>query len=52
MDFLPRTLDVSKIEALIYHFSDGHKLRLEIKDAEKTLSGIIIVRFNAPGDDR
>ena len=35
MDFLPRTLDVSKIEALVYHFPDGHKLRLEIKDLEQ-----------------
>lgn len=35
MNFLPDTVDISKVEALLYHFPDGQVLRLEIKDIEE-----------------
>ena len=35
MDFLPCTIDFSKIESLIYHFPNGKVLRIEIKDIEQ-----------------
>lgn len=35
MNFLPNTIDLSKIQALIYHFPDGKAIRLEIKDIEQ-----------------
>jgi hypothetical protein len=35
LNFLPDTVDISKVEALFYHFPDGQVLRLEIKDIEQ-----------------
>lgn len=35
MNFLPRNIDISRIEALIYHFPNGKMLRIEIKDIEQ-----------------
>ena len=35
MNFLPDTIDFSKIQTLLYHFPDGKVLRLEIKDIEQ-----------------
>ena len=30
MKFLPNTIDISKVETLLYHFPDGKVLKLEI----------------------
>jgi len=35
LNFLPNTVDISKIHTLLYHFPDGKVLRLEIKDIEQ-----------------
>ena len=35
LNFLPNTIDISKVQALLYHFPDGKVLRLEIKDIEQ-----------------
>ena len=35
LNFLPNTVDISKVQALLYHFPDGQVLRLEIKDIEQ-----------------
>ena len=35
MNFLPNTIDISKVETLHYHFPDGKVLRLEIKDIDQ-----------------
>jgi len=34
LNFLPQTIDISKVETLLYHFPDGKVLQLEIKDAQ------------------
>lgn len=38
MNFLPATIDISKVQTLLYHFPDGEVLRLEIKDIEQLAS--------------
>jgi len=35
LNFLPNTIDISKVQTLLYHFPDGQVLRLEIKDIEQ-----------------
>ena len=35
MNFLPSTVDISKIHTLLYHFPDGQVLKLEVKDFEE-----------------
>jgi hypothetical protein len=35
LNFLPNTIDLSKVQALLYHFPDGKVIRLEIKDIEQ-----------------
>ena len=35
MNFLPNTIDISKVQTLLYHFPDGEVLRLEIKDIDQ-----------------
>ena len=35
LNFLPNTIDISKVETLLYHFPDGKILRLEIKDIDQ-----------------
>jgi len=35
LNFLPDTIDLSKVETLLYHFPDGKVLQLEIKDIEQ-----------------
>lgn len=35
LNFLPNTVDISKVQTLLYHFPDGQVLRLEIKDIEQ-----------------
>jgi len=35
LNFLPSTIDISKIEALIYHFPNGKMLQIEIHDIEQ-----------------
>ena len=37
MKFLPNTIDISKVETLLYHFPDGKVLKLEI-NSMKNLS--------------
>ena len=34
MKFLPNTIDISKVETLLYHFPDGKVLKLEINSIE------------------
>jgi len=35
MKFLPDTIDISKVQTLLYHFLDGKVLQLEIKDIKQ-----------------
>jgi hypothetical protein len=35
MNNLPSTIDLSKIQALIYHFPDGKVIKMEIKDIKQ-----------------
>jgi len=35
MNYLPNTIDVSKIQALIYHFPDGKMIKMVIKDIKQ-----------------
>jgi len=35
LNFLPDTIDLSKVQTLLYHFPDGKVIRLEIKDIEQ-----------------
>jgi hypothetical protein len=35
VNFFPNTIDLSKVQTLLYHFPDGKVLRLEIKDIEQ-----------------
>jgi hypothetical protein len=35
LNFLPNTIDISKVQTLLYHFPDGQVLQLEIKDIEQ-----------------
>ena len=35
MNFFPNTIDLSKVQTLLYHFPDGKVLRMEIKDIEQ-----------------
>jgi hypothetical protein len=35
LNFLPSTIDISKVQTLLYHFPDGKVLRLEIQDIEQ-----------------
>ena len=35
MNFLPNSIDISKVQTLLYHFPDGQVLQLEIKDTEQ-----------------
>ena len=37
MKFLPNSIDISKVETLLYHFPDGKVLKLEI-NSTKNLS--------------
>ena len=39
MNFLPNTIDISKVETLLYHFPDGKVLKLEI-NSMKNLSNL------------
>jgi hypothetical protein len=39
MKFLPNTIDISKVETLLYHFPDGKVLKLEI-NSMKNLSNL------------
>ena len=32
---MPNTIDLSKVQTLLYHFPDGKVLRLDIKDIEQ-----------------
>jgi hypothetical protein len=32
LKFLPNTIDISKVQTLLYHFPDGKILKLEIRD--------------------
>lgn len=38
MNFLPKTVDISKVETLLYHFPDGKVLQLEVKDIQSLSS--------------
>jgi hypothetical protein len=38
LNFLPKTIDISKVETLLYHFPDGKVLQLEIKDFQNLSS--------------
>lgn len=38
MNFIPDTIDITKVQALLYHFPDGQVLRLEIKDFDQLAS--------------
>ena len=35
LNFMPNTIDLSKVQTLLYHFPDGKVLRLDIKDIEQ-----------------
>ncbi|MDX1775130.1 MAG: hypothetical protein R3297_00955 [Desulfobulbales bacterium] len=35
MKFLPDSIDISKVQTLLYHFPDGKVLKLEVKDFEQ-----------------
>jgi hypothetical protein len=35
LKFLPDTIDISKVQTLLYHFLDGKVLQLEIKDIKQ-----------------
>jgi hypothetical protein len=35
LNFLPKTIDISKVETLLYHFPDGKVLRLEVQNIEQ-----------------
>ena len=35
VNFFPNTIDLSKVQTLLYHFPDGKVLRMEIKDIEQ-----------------
>ena len=35
MKFLPDTIDISKVQTLLYHFLDGKVLQLEIKNIDQ-----------------
>jgi len=35
LNFLPNSIDISKVQTLLYHFPDGQVLKLEIKDIEQ-----------------
>jgi hypothetical protein len=35
LKFLPNTIDISKVQTLLYHFPDGKVLQLEVKDFEQ-----------------
>ena len=35
LNFLPKTIDISKVETLLYHFPDGKVLKLEVQNIEQ-----------------
>jgi hypothetical protein len=35
LNFLPNTIDISKVQTLLYHFLDGQVLQLEIKNIDQ-----------------
>jgi hypothetical protein len=35
LNFLPNTIDISKVQTLLYHFPDGKVLQLEIRDIDQ-----------------
>jgi len=35
MKFLPKSIDISKVQTLLYHFPDGKVLQLVIKDIDQ-----------------
>lgn len=35
MNFLPDSIDITKIQTLLYHFPDGKVLKLDIKDIDQ-----------------
>jgi hypothetical protein len=35
LNFMPDTIDLSKVQTLLYHFPDGKVLQLDIKDIEQ-----------------
>jgi hypothetical protein len=35
LNFLPNTIDITKVQTLLYHFLDGQVLQLEIKNIDQ-----------------
>jgi len=35
VNFLPNSIDITKVQTLLYHFPDGKVLQLDIKDIDR-----------------